>query len=139
MSYHSPAAAMRAVNAVAKTNWCWCAVDHSSKRVFFTMWDDLQYGHSHTYVIQEPHWGVDDRDVDHAQMVVYRKDQDDKLRLVFDEGYTPYGYFITALNPRADLAYRQRAVRQYSSYFDIDVERLEDGTVVGTLGERHRF
>ena len=83
------------------TVWSWCAVNDEEKKVYFSVWVDTHKkrdGVHSSYVIQEPHWGIDEET---GSASAARKDHDEKLALVFDKGYEAYGYFIEAKDRHA--------------------------------------
>jgi hypothetical protein len=119
--------------AQLNTVWSWCAVNDSEKKVYFSLWTDQkvkQDGKS-SYVVQESNWGVDEAS---GSRSAARNDQDAKLALVFDQGYEPFGYFIQAKDPLARP--REIAATLTSFVMHLNLSRLEDGSIVGTLLKR---
>lgn len=109
------------------TVWSWCAVNESEKKVYFSAWVDCKLkidGKLH-YLIQEPNWGLEESS---GTFSPARNDQDVKLRLVFEEAYESYLYFIEAedpmVHPRSIKAIRTSFV------FKADIKRLDSGNVV---------
>ena len=83
------------------TVWSWCAVDEEEHKVYFSMWEDTHTKDAegnHLYLIQEPSWGIDESSESRSPA---RNDQDEKLSLVFDSGYQPFGYIVVARDPTA--------------------------------------
>lgn len=109
------------------TVWSWCAVNDEERKVYFSIWTDTKEkrdGVRLSYLIQEPDWGINsDGSVQPA-----RRDQDEKLALVFDNGFEPYGYFI---EPK-DRTSRPREIEETktSFIFSLGLERLSGGTVI---------
>jgi hypothetical protein len=62
-------------------------------------------------------------------MSAARKDHDEKLSLVFDNGYEAYGYFIEAKDEKAHP--REIGHTRTSFIFSFDLERQKDGSVLG--------
>jgi hypothetical protein len=111
------------------TVWSWCAVNYDEKKVYFSVWVDKRGKHDGvrtSYVIQEPHWGIDGET---GAISPARKDHDEKLALVFENSYEAYGYFIEARNPNASP--REIESIQTSFIFLFKLERQPDGTVLG--------
>src|SRR6476660_6780052 len=85
--------------------WSWCAVNDTERKVYLSVWTDTRNKRDgeerESYLIQEPHWGVKASTGNHSAA---RKDQNEKLSKVFNEGYSAYGYFVVAkdltANPR---------------------------------------
>lgn len=68
----------------ANPYWAWCGVDHHERRVYYSMWTNKREENADavSYIIQEPTWGVDDRDRKNAS----RSDHDKNLGLVLNDG-----------------------------------------------------
>jgi len=114
--------------------WAWCAVNHDERKVYFSIWTDKSVerdGKRRTYIIQEPHWGIDEGT---HKVKPARADQDEKLALVFNEGYAAYGYFIEAKDKNAMP--REIEETRTGFIFSLALERLPDGVVIGHLGQR---
>lgn len=82
----------------ANTVWSWCAVNREKRKVYFSVWADLVHKGPNgeaRYTIQEPDWGIDDA----GHRSPARNDHDEKLGMVFEQGYEAYGYFIEAQDP----------------------------------------
>jgi len=120
---------MEYLGAVQKnTVWSWCAVNDGEKKVYFSLWVDSgakRDGKNISYIVQEPDWGADE---DTHSLSAARKDQDEKLGLVFDKGYEPWGYCIVAKDRHA----RPREIEETRTCFVylLRLERLPDGTIL---------
>jgi len=79
-----------------------------------------------SYVIQEPNWGIDQ---DTGLETAARKDHNEKMSLIFNEGYEAYGYFVEAKDKNAHP--REIESTKTSFIFSFDLERQEDGSVLG--------
>jgi hypothetical protein len=111
------------------TVWSWCAADHDGRKVYFSIWVDTRQkrdGERVSYLIQEPDWGVDKQTGSRSPA---RNDHDDKLSLVFDDGYEAYGYFIEAKDTKAHP--REIESTRTSFIFQIELDRLADGSILG--------
>ena len=111
------------------TVWSWCAVNEEEHKVYLSVWTDTRAkrdGVRVSYVIQEPDWGIDQHTGSKSPA---RKDQDEKLALIFDEGYEVYGYFIEAKDTSANP--REIASTSTSFIFSFDLERQVDGVILG--------
>lgn len=109
--------------------WSWCGVNDEKRKVYFSVWDDMgkkRDGSRLSYIIQEPHWGVDEAT---GSLSPARRDHDEKLSLVFDAGYEAYGYIIVAKDRHAEP--RQIEETRTSFIFSFDLERQPDGTILG--------
>lgn len=114
--------------------WSWCAVNDEERKVYLSVWLDTakkRDGARLSYIIQESDWGVDEST---GAISPARKDHDEKLALVFDHGYEPYGYFIEAKDRNA----RPRKIEDTKTgfIFSLELERLPDGTILGYLKSR---
>lgn len=111
------------------TVWSWCAVNDEERKVYFSVWMDTRSkrdGTTVSYVIQEPDWGVAQGT---GSKSAARKDHDEKLSLVFNEGYEAYGYFI---EPKDKNAYPREIESTKTSFiFSFELERQKDGSVLG--------
>ncbi len=110
------------------TVWSWCAVNDEERKVYFSVWVDTRAkrdGARVSYIIQEPIWGVDQ---DTGSKSAARKDHDEKLSLVFNEGYEAYGYFIEAKDENAHP--REIGNTKTSFIFSLELERQKDGSVL---------
>ena len=117
------------------TVWSWCAVNEAEKSVYFSIWTDLfnKYGDKGRkyYTIQEPDWGIDPVTGNHQPA---RNDHDEKLDMVFNKGYKPYGYFIDARDK--NVVPREIEATRTSFVFSLDLEKLENGTIIAYPKER---
>lgn len=116
------------------TVWSWCAVNQDEKKVFLSVWTDsrqtLPEETKPCYILQEPNWGIDRS----GSRSAARNDHDEKLALVFDEGYEAYGYFI---EPKDKTAIpREIAYTKTSFVFRLELKRLDDGRIIGYPLER---
>jgi hypothetical protein len=109
--------------------WSWCAVDEENKKVYLSVWTDTSKkrdGKRVSYLIQEPYWGIDENTSARSPA---RNDHDEKLSMIFDEGYEAYGYFIEAKDTTADP--REIESTKTSFIFELELERLDDGSIIG--------
>jgi hypothetical protein len=114
--------------------WSWCAVNEEEKSVYFSVWLDTlskRDDHKASYLIQEPSWGVDE---DTGSKSAARKDHDEKLSLVFDKGYKPYGYFIEAKDRNAYP--REIESTKTSFIFSLELEKQQNGSILAYLKKR---
>ncbi len=111
------------------TVWSWCAINEEDKTIYFSVWTDYRnkYGKKDRdyYVIQEPHWGVNENT---GSFSAARKDHDEKFDKAFNGGYESYGYFVEAKNK--NVVPREIEVTKTSFVFSLELERL-DGSVIG--------
>ena len=116
----------------ANAVWGTCAVNEDSKKVYFSVWaDKVKHDNGENrFVIQEALWGVDKS----GKKSPARNDHDKKMKLVFDEGYEAFGYFIVAVDPNAEP--RQIETTRTSFVMRLEPEKLDDGSVVSALVER---
>ena len=112
--------------------WSWCAVNEDEKRVYLSIWTDsrLQDEGPRTYAIQEPDWGLSEKGKPSAA----RNDHDQKIALVLDHGYEPWGYFIEAKDGRAQP--REIASTATSFVVRLEIWRRPDGIVAGKVLNR---
>ena len=115
------------------TLWSWCGVNESERKVYFSIWTDnlCPEAGKHCYYIQEEEWGMDDQS---GRKKPARNDQDEKLALVFEHGYEPYGYFIEAVDRTAQP--RKIAKTTTSFVVQLDLDKRSDGSIVGTVIKR---
>jgi len=109
--------------------WSWCAVNEEERKVYFSVWVDTRAkrdGKKDSYIIQEPDWGVDENT---GSMSAARKDHDEKLSLVLNDGYEAYGYFIEAKDEKAHP--REIGHTRTSFIFSFELEHQKDGSVLG--------
>ena len=110
--------------------WSWCAVNEEEKRVYFSVWTDTRMMRGDdkeiSYLIQEPHWGIDEAT---GNKSAARKDHDEKLSKVFDEGYEAYGYFVVAKDVNA--VPREIEETRTSFIFSLKLKRMPDGAILG--------
>lgn len=116
------------------TVWSWCAVNEEERKVYLSVWLDTakkRDANRLSYVIQEPDWGLDEAT---GSVSAARKDHDEKLALIFSEGFEPFGYFIEAKDRNA----RPRQIEDTKTgfIFSLELEKLPDGTVLGYLKHR---
>jgi len=107
--------------------WSWCAVNEEERKVYLSIWLDTakkRDGHRLSYIVQEPDWGVDDA----GALSAARRDHDEKLALVFDDGYEPFGYFIEAKDRNARP--RQIEDTRTGFIFSLELERQSDGSIL---------
>jgi hypothetical protein len=110
------------------TVWSWCAVNEEERKVYFSLWVDTaakRDGKNVSYVVQEPDWGIDESK---QTVSAARKDHDEKLSLVFEHGYEPWGYCIVARDRHA----RPREIEETRTGFvwSLRLERLPDGVIL---------
>lgn len=113
--------------------WSWCAVNEEEQKVYLSVWLDTakkRDGSRLSYVIQEPDWGMEED----GSFTPARKDHDEKLALIFEQGFEPYGYFIEAKDRNARP--RQIEDTRTGFIFSLELERLPDGTILGYLKDR---
>jgi hypothetical protein len=115
----------------ANTVWAWCGVNGSERTVYFSIWTDQveKIGGVATYTLQGPDWGMET-----GKKSAARKDHDEKLALVFDQGYAAYGYFIDAKD--TSVIPREIAHTRTSFVMQMELARSEDGWVTGTVVKR---
>ena len=110
--------------------WSWCGINEEEKSVYFSVWTDYlnQFGDkgSQYYTIQEPDWGIDEKA---GSFSPARSDQDEKLEKVLNQGYDAFGYFIEAEDKYAHP--RVIGATRTSFVFSLELERLQDGTIIG--------
>jgi endo-1,4-beta-mannosidase len=116
------------------TVWSWCGVNEEERKVYLSVWLDTakrRNGNRLSYVIQEADWGVDDTT---GSISAARKDHDEKLALVFEKGYEPFGYFIEAKDRNA----RPRQIEETKTgfIFSLELERFPDGTILAYPKDR---
>lgn len=117
--------------AVQKNHiWSWCGINEDNKAIYFSVWTDFKNGLGKRdrdyYIIQEPHWGVN---VETGSLSAARNDHDEKLSKSFNEGYSSFGYFVEAKN--TSVVPREIANTKTSFIFSLELERLDDGSVIG--------
>jgi len=120
--------------AQRNVHWAWCAVNDEEKKVYLCLWSDTRRDQPDgrvAYVVQEPNWGLDEEKGERSPA---RNDQDEQLAKVFDEGYQPLGYVVIAKDPEA--AAREIGETKTGFVFELDLEKEEDGTILGYLGKR---
>lgn len=110
--------------------WSWCAVNEEERKVYLSVWTDFQGDHAgngrKSYIIQEPHWGTDDG---HNSTSAARKDHDEKLDKIFNQGYEAFGYFIVVKDRTARP--REIGKAKTSFIFALELEKLQDGRIIG--------
>jgi hypothetical protein len=119
------------------TVWSWCAVNEEERKVYLSMWSDLRVDGQGKhippraprtprdgYIVQGMHWGMEDGIRDHR-----RRDHDEKLAYVFDDGYEAFGYINVAKDPKQHP--REIAETKTGFVFALELKRLPDGTVLG--------
>ena len=113
--------------------WSWCGVNVAEKKVYLSVWEDQKYEaydcDRKAYIVQEEWWGMEAGTPSPG-----RNDHDAKLDLVFNGGYEAFGYFIVA----EDVDAQPRKIKRTKTSFvcALELERLEDSTVIGYVGER---
>jgi len=110
------------------TVWSWCAVNEAEKSVYLSVWTDHvdKVDGVTTYTLQGPAWGVNEL----GRKSAARNDHDEKLSLVFDQGYRAFGYFIEAKD-RSGIP-REIADIRTSFVMEMKLSRSDDGWVTGT-------
>ena len=112
------------------TVWSWCAINDEQKSIYFSVWTDfrnkLGKKDRDYYIVQEPHWGLNEES---GSLSAARKDHDEKLQKAFEEGYATFGYFVEAKDKTA--VPREIAHTKTSFVFSLELERLENGAVIG--------
>jgi len=112
------------------TVWSWCAVNEATKSVYLSVWDDYRNTNKKItkvhYLLQEQDWGVNDETSNFSPA---RKDHDKKLSLILEEGYKAFGYFVTAKDKH--VLPREIETTKTSFIFSLELDKLEDGTVIG--------
>jgi len=110
--------------------WAWCGVNDEEKSVYFRVWIDFmdQFGDKgrRYYTIQGPDWGIDEKT---GSFSPARNDQDEQLEKVFNQGYEAFGYFIEAKDKNVQP--REIGATRTSFVFSLELERLDDGSVIG--------
>src|SRR5258706_11690705 len=109
--------------------WSWCAVNDEERKVYFSLWSDFREkrdGGRVSYLVQEPNWGID---ANTGSKSAARKDHDEKLDLALVQGYEAYGYIVEAEDKFAEP--RKIASTATSFIFQLDLETLQDGSVLG--------
>lgn len=116
----------------ANTYWAWCGVDHTERRVYFSMWTYTREENAGvvSYTVQGPDWGVDDKGRKNAS----RSDHYKKLALVFNDGYEAWGYLIE----HDDRAWERHQVTKIeatvtSRIYQLRLAVLQDGSVQGVV------
>jgi len=109
--------------------WSWCAVDEVNRKVYLSLWIDtglVRGGARLSYLVQGPDWGVDART---GAKSPARNDQDEKLSLILEHGYEPFGYFVEAV----DTSSRPRVIKSTKTSFvvTLKMELLHDGSIIG--------
>jgi hypothetical protein len=112
------------------TVWSWCGVNEDEKSVYFSVWTDYRrkFGDKGRdyYTIQGPHWGMNKET---GKFSAARKEHDENLEKVFSRGYQAFGYFVVAKDK--NIVPREIAKTRTSFLFSLELERLEDDTVIG--------
>lgn len=108
--------------------WSWCAVNESTRSVFFSVWTDhvIKDASGTRYILQEPHWGLNDAT---GSSKAARHDQDQKFKLVFDQGYTAFGYFVVAKDTTA--VPREIAETRTGFVMRMALSKDDGGVIVG--------
>lgn len=116
-------------------HWSWCAINEKEKSVYFSVWTDFRnkYGDKgrNYYTIQGPDWGIDKETGSSSPA---RIDQDEKLDKVLNQDYEAFCYFIEAKDKNAPV--REIESTRTTFVFSLELERLDDGTVIGYPLER---
>ena len=112
------------------TVWSWCGVNRDEHKVYLSVWTDTRAKRDGyleaSYIIQEPHWGIDE---DTGKRQPARNDHDEKLSMIFDEGYEAYGYFTSLRIPKLFLV-RSSILERLLSFL-LQLKTLHDGTIIG--------
>ena len=114
------------------TVWAWCAVNEDERKVYLSLWSDMRSGRDGertSYVVQESWWGMESGAPSPARL-----DHDEKLAKVFDDEFAAFGYVIEAEDP--EVQPRSIATIKTSFVFELELERQDDGTVLGYLLSR---
>ena len=113
--------------------WSWCAVNESTRSVYFSIWTDhvVKDTSGTRYILQEPHWGLNDAT---GSSKAARHDQDRRFELVFDQGYAAFGYFLVAKNTNA--VPRQIAETRTGFVMRMTLSKDQRGVIFGTPIER---
>jgi hypothetical protein len=115
--------------------WSWCGVNEKERKVFLSVWEDTRKKRNGdekiSYIIQEPHWGINE---DSRSKSAARNDHDEKLALIFEDGYEAYGYIVVARDVDADP--REIEKTKTSFIFSLELKHLDDGTIIGYPLER---
>ena len=109
--------------------WSWCAANDEERKVYFSLWQDTRKKRNGedqpSYVVQGPDWGIDAKT---GKPSAARKDHDEKLALVFEQGYQPFGYLVVAKDVNAEP--REIEKTKTSFIFELKVRRCSDGRVL---------
>ena len=100
-------------------HWAWAAVNEDQRICYFSAWTDFHHTDENGdkyYTIQQPHWGQNS-----VQNTFGRKDQDEKFRLVFEQGYLPRIYFVEVV----DKTQKPRQIKRTLTSFVCDVRLVE--------------
>lgn len=116
------------------TVWSWCAVNNEERKVYFSMWEDTRTKDGQgtiRYLIQEPSWGVDAAT---GKKAAARKDHDEKLALVFEKDYQPFGYVVVAKNTSS----HPRVIEETKTgfIFELELERKSNGNIYARVISR---
>lgn len=109
------------------TVWSWCAVNEEERKVYFSMWEDTHSKDSngnHQYLIQELYWGVDEST---GSKSAARNDHDEKLALVFESDYQPFGYIVVAKDRHASP--REIEETRTGFVFELELIRESSGSI----------
>jgi hypothetical protein len=116
------------------TVWSWCAVDDDERKVYFSLWDDTGKKSPEgamRYLVQEPHWGIDRAT---GRKSPARNDHDEKLALVTEHGYQPFGYLVVAKDPSVEP--RQIEETKTGFIFELRLIHEADGVIRGEVTKR---
>ncbi len=111
------------------TVWSWCAVNEEEKKVYLSIWEDTRKRRDNedraSYVIQRADWGIDDTSGNRSAA---RKDHDEKLSKILDDGYAAYGYLVIA----KDVAAHPREIEKTktSFIFTLELKECPNGTIL---------
>lgn len=118
-----------------QSNYAWCSHPDADKRILFTAWQHLRVEYesgNHAYIVQEPHWAAKTA---WGFKSGTRNDHDDKFRLVFEDGFEPWLYYLDATEPYGDQTKRIKNLNTY--YIDrCHMVRLENGNIIAIPLER---
>lgn len=124
---------MRKLNAKQMNpQWALCAVNEAEKKVYLSVWVDLvgDYKGVSRYLLQEPNWGAEEDGTFSKQ----RMDQNEKMRLIFEDGYDAFGYFVEAVDP--DAQPREIKETRTSFVMRLELSKDDDGSIYAVPVER---
>lgn len=106
--------------------WAWCGVNHEEHKVYFSVWTDNveKIDGKPVYIVQRATWAHEN-----GRKSAGRKDHDEKLELVFSQGYAAYAYFVEPKDRNADP--REIAETRTSFVMEMKLSRDAEGCVRG--------